>query len=200
MKKNEFLADLRRRLDGLSDAEIRRSLDFYSEMIDERMDDGLSEDVAVSRIGTPAEVAEIILTDVPLSTLVYARVRSTRSVSPWLVILLILGSPIWLSLAVAAAAVVISLLAALWSVVISLFAATFAVGITGVALIPGSLVPVFLGNFYLVFLYLGAGLLLSGLSVFMFLGCVQLARGACAVCVGVLKLIKRCFIRKEAIS
>ena len=39
MKKNEFLAELRGRLAGLSEADLNRSLDYYAEMIDDRMED-----------------------------------------------------------------------------------------------------------------------------------------------------------------
>ena len=67
MKKNEFLAELRGRLAGLSEADLNRSLDYYAEMIDDRMEDGLSEDEAVNAVGTPAVIAEDILKEMPLT-------------------------------------------------------------------------------------------------------------------------------------
>ena len=49
--------ELREELMGLPQDEIEERLDFYSEMIEDRMEEGLSEEVAVAEIGIPAEIA-----------------------------------------------------------------------------------------------------------------------------------------------
>ena len=48
MGKQEFLAQLRKGLQGLPQEDIEERLTFYSEMIDDRMEEGLSEEEAVS--------------------------------------------------------------------------------------------------------------------------------------------------------
>ena len=47
MNKLEFIAELRDRLSGLPQGEVEERLSFYSEMIDDRMEDGVSEKEAV---------------------------------------------------------------------------------------------------------------------------------------------------------
>ena len=44
MTKNEFISRLRARLSGLPKDEIRERLAFYGEMIDDRIEEGLSEE------------------------------------------------------------------------------------------------------------------------------------------------------------
>ena len=50
MHKQEFLDGLRARLRGLPEADIAERLAFYSEMIDDRTEDGLSEEILSGRI------------------------------------------------------------------------------------------------------------------------------------------------------
>ena len=45
MTKAEFLGRLRDSLNGLSPADINTSMEFYSEIIDDRMEEGLSEEI-----------------------------------------------------------------------------------------------------------------------------------------------------------
>lgn len=58
MNKIEFAAELERLLRDLPDEERKRSVDFYSEMIDDRMEDGESEEAAVAGLGSPRSVAD----------------------------------------------------------------------------------------------------------------------------------------------
>lgn len=51
MSKQEFLAELRKALSGLPQGDIEDRLTFYSEMIDDRMEEGL-------RKGTPSLKSE----------------------------------------------------------------------------------------------------------------------------------------------
>lgn len=67
MNKEQFLQDLTIRLSGLSENNLRLVLDFYSELISDRMEDGLSETEAVAALGDPAKIAEEVLSDLPVS-------------------------------------------------------------------------------------------------------------------------------------
>ena len=57
MTKQEFLDRLRRSLAGLPLEDAEERLAFYDEMIDDRMEEGLAEEEAVSSFGTPEEIA-----------------------------------------------------------------------------------------------------------------------------------------------
>ncbi|MBQ3028900.1 MAG: DUF1700 domain-containing protein [Lachnospiraceae bacterium] len=199
MKKNEFLSELRERLAGLSETDLNRSMDYYTEMIDDRMEDGRSEDEAVAEIGTPAVIAEEILKEMPLAKLVKARVKPKRKMAVWEVVLLVLGSPLWLALLITLFVAVLSLYIALWSVVISLWAVELALAATvlaGVVALPISLIQ---GNVWAGIALLGAGIFAAGLSMFGFYGCLYATKGACLLGKKLFLFVKSCFIRKEAV-
>ena len=67
MNKQEFLGALRSRLSGLPSQEVDERLNFYSEMIDDRIEEGISEEDAIAQIGTVDGVATQIVADIPLS-------------------------------------------------------------------------------------------------------------------------------------
>lgn len=195
MNKQQFLAELRKHLFGLPQDDIKQSLDYYAEMIDDRIEDGISEEDAVSDIGDPQEIAKQILMDTPMTKLVKAKAKPSRTLRAWEIVLLAAGSPIWVSLLVAAAAVVISVYIVLGSVIISLYVADFSLAACGVALfaiymITGRLVE---GAFML-----GAGLVCIGLAILMFFVFNQITKGLLWLSKKIWLLIKSCFIKGDA--
>ena len=98
MDKQEFLSKLRAKLFGLPQKELEERLSFYSEMIDDRIEEGLSEETAVKELGAVYEVAGQIIAEIPLSKLVKERIKPKRALNVWEIVLLAIGSPIWLSL------------------------------------------------------------------------------------------------------
>ena len=69
MDKQRFLSELRNSLSGIPHDELEERLVFYSEMIDDRMEEGMTEEEAVAGIGPVGEVVNQILSEVPLSDL-----------------------------------------------------------------------------------------------------------------------------------
>lgn len=63
MNKHEFAAALRRELSALPHDEMTEQLNFYSEMIDDRMEEGMTEEEAVAGIGSVEGIAAVILAD-----------------------------------------------------------------------------------------------------------------------------------------
>lgn len=63
MNKQEFLECLRKGLTGLPQEDIEEYRAFYSEMIDDRIEEGMSEAEAVSEIGTTDDIIAQILAD-----------------------------------------------------------------------------------------------------------------------------------------
>ena len=57
MNKREYVAELRRMLEGLPDEEVDRAVEFYAEAIEDRVEAGESEEGAVASMETPAEAA-----------------------------------------------------------------------------------------------------------------------------------------------
>lgn len=160
MNKQEFLAKLRRGLRGLPSKEKEEHLAFYGEMIDDRIEDGLSEEAAVAAIGKEDAIAAQIKDTTP-------RKKKNAGV----IVLLILGFPVWGSLLIAAAAVVFSLYIALWVVLASLwvaFAALIGFALGGV--VGGTILSCY-GNAPTGLALIGLGLVCAGLSIFFFYAC-----------------------------
>lgn len=97
MNKQEFLGKLRSGLSGLPQGDVEERLTFYSEMIDDRMEEGISEEEAVCEIGSVDEIVSQIIADIPFTKLVREKIKPNRTLRPWEIVLLVLGSPVWLS-------------------------------------------------------------------------------------------------------
>ena len=116
MTKKEFLAALRRKLRAVPQAELRERLGFYSEIIDDKMEEGITEGEAVADVGNIDEIAAQILADVEIPER-----KSKAAASPWQIVLLIIGSPIWLSILITVYAVMWAVVITMWAVEIPMF-------------------------------------------------------------------------------
>ena len=196
MDKQQFCAALRARLAGLPEADITSSIEYYCEMIDDRIEDGVPETVAVAAVGSVDEIAEQILMDTPMTKLVKARMKPKRALKAWEIVLIAVGSPVWLPILIAIAAVVLSVYITLWAIIVSLYAVVLSVAVAAIACLIGGFVlqPLSLPG---ILLGIGAAFVCAGLALFMFLGCTALAK--CIVKLGKLlwQAIKSCFIGKR---
>ena len=197
MNKQEFLVQLRKGLSGLPKDDIDERLTFYSEMIDDRMEDGIPEETAVCEIGAVDELVSQIIADIPLTKLVKEKITPKKKLKAWEIVLLVLGSPIWLSLLIAAFAVIFSLYVVLWSVIISLWAAFASFVACGLAGIAAGVYFAAGGNGLTGIAMIGAGIVCAGLSVFMFFGCKAATKGILNLTKKLAIQIKNCFIKKE---
>lgn len=195
MRKQEFINQLRKSLSGLPQSDIEERLSFYSEMIDDRMEEGLSEEEAVSAVGSVEEINSQIIADIPLAKLAKERVKGNLQLKTWEIVLLILGSPIWFFLGIAAVAVIFSLYIALWSVIISLWAVFVSfVGCFIGGLVAGILIAC-TGYVLPGIAVLAAGFICAGLSIFAFYGCKAVTRGFLLLTRKTAVWIKNCFMK-----
>ena len=171
MTKLEFSSTVRSRLAGLPENDVQKAIDFYVEAINDRMDDGLTEEQAIAAIGTPEEVADRILMDTPLPTLVRAQAETKpkRRWRAWEIILIVLGSPVWLPICLALGAVALSLAIAIVAIVLSIVVAVIAVGVGGVATFFASFVYMFQGHVIDGLLQLGGSIVIVGISLILFI-------------------------------
>ena len=200
MNKQEFLAELRKRLSGLPQADIEERIVFYSEMIDDRTEEGSTEEEAVSAIGFVDDVVSQIFSDIPLTKLVKEKVKPNRALKAWEIVLLILGSPVWLPLLLAAAIIVLAVYIVIWSVIITLYAVdlTFAAG--GIAGIAAILTYIANGNIPGALLFFGAGFVSAGLAILLFFGFNQITKYILLLSRKFLLNIKALFIRKGEVQ
>ncbi len=198
MNKQEFIASLQTKLSGLPEKDVQERLSFYDEMIDDRMEDGLSEEEAVHDMGSADEIAAQIIAETPLIKLVKDKMKPKRKIQIWELILLILGFPIWGSLLISAFAVIISVYASIWALVISfwaIFVSTIACAVCGIGIGVGF---AFSGNALTGTAIIGTGLVCAGLSIFLFFGCQAATKGTALLAKKIVLMIKNCFIKKEA--
>ena len=201
MTKHEFLEELKELLleRGLSAGEAEKSIEFYAEMIDDRIEDGMSEKEATAALGSINEIADKILYDTPLAILVKSKMKQkkeTQKNSTLLIILAVLGSPIWLSLFIALLAVFISFYVVVGSLILSVFTVVFAVGLSGILLLPAA-VLIISENHIAVMGLVGTGLILVGLSVLLFFPAKYAASGLIRLSAMIIKGIKSLFIGKS---
>lgn len=197
MNKRDFTEDLRSRLSGIPKQEAEERIGFYSEIIDDKTEEGLTEEEAVAEIGSAEKIAEQVLSELSAQKGVKKNAKPKRRIKTWEIVLIALGSPIWLSLAIAAFAVVISLYAVLWSVIISIWAVFASVIACAPACAVVSMICISQGNSLVGIAMIGAGVFCIGLSVFIFFGCVQATRGVITLTKKIAIWIKNRFVKKE---
>lgn len=78
MNKSEFLSGLEDRLRGFPQEEIKKTTDYYSEMIDDAVENGESEQDVTARLGSMDNIAEKIINELPLSKIVKADVKERK--------------------------------------------------------------------------------------------------------------------------
>lgn len=197
MRKQDFLEQLRKSLSGLPQDDIEERLTFYSEMIEDRMEEGLSEEDAVSAVGSVDEIAAQVVAETPLAKIAKERIKSKRRLSAGEIILLALGSPIWLSLGIAVFALILSLYISLWAVIISLWAVFASLVVCSVGGVLACVIFTAGGNTASGVAMLSAGIVCAGLSVFMFYGCKAATKGILMLTRKTAIWTGNCFVKKE---
>ena len=206
MNKQEFIKKLKEMLSNLPEKEINERIDFYSEMIDDRIEDGLTEEQAIKDIGTVEDVAKQIIDEIPLFKIIKHKLKKSkakntttkRNRSGWEITLIAVGSPIWFSLLISFFAVIFSLYVSLWAVIISLFAVDLSLLLSGLAIIPGVLF-IFTESLSIGLLIIAGGIMCMGLSILFFYVCKYTAKFGIFITKKIPRLIKGLFIRKEQI-
>ena len=197
MTKFEFLLALRDRLEGLPQKDMEERLRFYAEMIEDRMEEGLSEEEAVAEMGAVGEIAGQIIADIPLTKLVKEKIKTKRRLGAWEIVLLVLGFPVWLPLLISFFAVVLSLYIALWAVLVSLWAVFLSVAVCALCGTVGGAVVVLCGRDAVGAAVIGTGLVCAGLAVLLFFGCKAASQGTLRLTAKLVLATKNAFVKKE---
>ncbi|MBQ4641801.1 MAG: DUF1700 domain-containing protein [Oscillospiraceae bacterium] len=194
MTKIEFVLSLHQRLSALPSGDVKERLIFYSEMIEDRMEEGLSEEAAVASIGSVDVIAAQIIEEFHTAKLNAKQKKRLRAGE---ILLLVLGSPLWISLLVAAFAVVLSVYVSLWAIIISLW--TVFGSLIGVALggIVGGVIFAMGGNLLKGIALAGVAIACLGLSIFLYYSCKAATKGMAALTKKAALGIKNRFSRGE---
>ena len=196
MTKADFLRLLERALAQLSDEERQKNLEYYSELLDDMMEEGMTEAEATAKLGSPNQIAQNILQEMPLSKLVSTRMKPRSGWTPLAVVLAVVGSPVWVPLLLAVVAIVLALFVSIWALGFAAVAVVIALAVAVVAA-PIFAVRAAVMTLPLGLMLLGAGLVLLGLCVLGGLMAVELCKLLWQLTVWLAHKIKGLFIRKE---
>jgi len=199
MGKNEFLENLRRRLSGIPQVDADERVSFYSEMIDDKIEEGLTEEQAVAGLGTVDEIVAQILSEVPLTAIVKEKVKSNLALRVGEILLIILGSPLWISLLVAVFTAVISVYVSIWSVIVAIWAVDFSFAVVAVSGIFSLFVFSAVGKVVSGIAMLGVGIAFVGITILGFFVCLWVTKGITGATKWVFLKIKSGLIRKETV-
>ncbi len=178
MNKLEFNSAVTHKLKSLPQDDINKSLEFYNEMIDDRMEEGVPEEEAVAAVGTPDEVANAILSEIPLLKLVKAKSKvkkQTSKRSVWHTVLIWAGSPVWFSLAVAAACILLCAFIVIWTIPFSFWIAEIAIGGSAIGFLGYSLLALINDSALTALAFFGGSLCLAGITTAGAVLCIKLS-------------------------
>lgn len=153
MNKQEFLSALARELDSLPREEREQTLTYYGELIDDRLEDGQDEGEVIQSLGNPKAVAQALLGEEQPQL-------PNRGLRVWVIVLLVLGFPLWGSLLLTAAVMVLC-------VFLCLFLPAFVLGVLALSLLAGAVLGAVGTPFLIADTGLAAGLFQLGLAVGM---------------------------------
>jgi uncharacterized membrane protein len=196
MNKEQFLLALYDALRGLPIDDVERSIAYYREMIDERVEDGMSEEQAVAELGDVEEIARKITEEIPLHSLVREKVTGGRKMPAWEIVLLVIGFPLWFSLGIAALSVLFAVYITIWALVVALYATMLGLAVGAVACVAGIFFA-FKTGFAGVMTALGGALVCGGLAAMLLLLANAVTRGVARASRGIWLWVRSLFMRKE---
>ena len=171
MRKQDFIKELQTKLSFLPKEEIKDRISFYNELIDDKIEEGLKEEDVIESIGSVDEIIDQIINDMPLSKIAKDQIKPKRKLSALEVTLIIIGSPIWLTLLLSLVAVLFSLYIVGWSLIISIWAIFISLISVLVAGITLAVVSLFSNSALVALSYLGVTLIILGLTILIHYVC-----------------------------
>lgn len=171
MTKHEFLGALYDALSPLTPEERNRSLAYYEEVIDDKLEEGEQESKIIADFGPVADIAQEILGDTPTQN--PSTMKQGSKAIP--LILIIAGSPLWFPLLIAGVAVLFAIYVVVWSLIISFFAVVFSLLACGLGGI-GILIFNASTNMAAAFGGLGVGFICAGLGLLLLFPCIFFAK------------------------
>ena len=196
MNKKEFLEELEKRLQALPKEEIQERLQFYSEAIDDRVEEGETEEQAINEIGTLDEITWEIVKKTPLVTLVKEKVKPKRRMRVWEIILLCVGFPLWFPLLITAFVLLLVAYILAWVLVIVTYSVEIATSVAGLAAISAGIATFFSGSHWLGFGMAGAGAMCIGFALLWIFACVGATRASISLTRAIILSIKKKFVKR----
>lgn len=190
MTKDEFLSELKLQMEGLPEKDIKEAVAYYSEIIDDSMEDGTPEEDAVAALGDVGVIAAGMKSS-QSENASEGKKHRFRKFTTLEIVCLIVGFPIWISVF----AVALSLYIVAIAINFSFYAVAFSMVVSGISALVASVVGFVTNNPAALFI-LGAGLIVMGLGIFLFIGMNRISIGFGRLSVRMFKGIKSFFFRE----
>ena len=196
MNKKEFLEELEKRLQALPKEEIQERLEFYSEAIDDRVEEGKTEEEAIEEIGTLDEVTWEIVKKTPLVTLVKEKVKPKHRIRPWEIVLICVTFPIWLPLLITAFVLLLVAYILAWVLVIVAYNVEIAVSVGGIGALSAGFAAFFSGSHWFGFGLVGFGVMCIGFSLLWVFACIGATKASIQLTRAIILSIKKRFMKR----
>lgn len=197
MTREEFLGKLRMALVADRISNVDSLIDYYDEMICDRIEDGMDEEAAVEAMGTVDEIVKELSWDKPIHTLVKEKVSKSHETAKsngksilWIILLLI-GSPVWVPIAISILIVLAVLYMVPWIFILSFFIVLAAFGISAVACAAGAVGYLLKFNIAGALIGVGGALVFAPLCVMLYKPIKLLAKATLRLGAGAIRFMKR---------
>lgn len=200
MTKNEFINKLKYTLSDLPYSEVEKTIEFYSEIIDDRIEDGMTEESAVDCLPSIDSIANELKLEMPIPVLVKSKIKeshdNSKNQSLWM-ILAICGLPLWLPLGLAFILTIVSIYIAIWSIILAVFAVLFALAIAGLGGIVAGTIHGFVTGPITGLMIVGIGFICVGLFILSINPAISLAKSLSKSTVKIIKKVKGIFLSQK---
>lgn len=195
MNKQEFLSELKNRLAGIPQKDIDQTIEFYEELILDKMEEGQLEEEAIASLDSIDEIVKATLSNVSIPKLVKEKFAPKRSLKTWEIVVIAATSIIWVPLAIALLSIILSLYVGLWSGVIALAASTVSVGALSLIIV-GGILDLCTGHVASGIFTIGLALAFLGISLLLGLLTVKLSKLMVVLCKKIILWIKSLFVKR----
>ena len=200
MNKQEFIKLLREKLSNYPQNDVEDRIAFYSEMIDDKIEDGILEEDAIKEIGDIDIIISQIKDDIFLSNNTKVKSNKKRKLNAWEIVLIVISSPIWLTILLSILAVVFSAYVSLWAGIITLWAVLIATSVFAIyGIIVGGIMMI-IGDTVINLVLFSMGLVCAGLIIFIFYGCLYSTKGLIILTKKIIFFIKNSLKKEENIN
>jgi uncharacterized membrane protein len=196
MNKAQFLGNLQAALSRLPQSEIEQSLAYYVEMIDDRIEEGMSEEDAVAQLGDIWTIANQIISETPFIPRTVAKAKTGSKTLN--IVLLIVFSPLWVPLAIALSVTVLSIYLILWVIIFVLWSTVAALVLAGLAGLLSTIFFLIAGYPLSALLSVGGGLFCLGIGIFCYFGVLAASKGLFKLTRLFARKIRSLFVHEEA--
>lgn len=204
MSKNEFLNELKRKISDMPYNDVEKTIQYYSEIIDDRIEANENEEEVIASLGSIDEISKNLHVDQPMGTIIHqkfdqvkTKVKHDSTTQVLLIILLVVTFPFWFPILITLFALFFAFYVVIWSLVIAIGAVTLASIVTGISLLITSPAGFITGGVNGVLL-IGGGLLALGLGGLLIYATYYAGSGAVKLGASFLRGIKSLFISKGA--